>query len=76
MALGHPSPFPDKFVQVQTGTGVCWKVVSRPSTTVPATSVPQLFRAKVKVYGDGVTQLDERTVFFLVPPVPFDNPIL
>jgi hypothetical protein len=67
--------YPDKFVQVRTGTGVCWKVVSRPNTTVPATDVPQLFRAKVKVYGDGVTQLDERNVFFLVPPVPLDSTI-
>ena len=51
------------------------KVVSKPNTTVPATDAPQLFRAKVKVYGDGVTQLDERDVFFLVPPAPFDDPI-
>jgi hypothetical protein len=67
--------FDDKYVQVRTGTPVCWKVVSKPNTTVPATDVPQLFRAKVKVYGDGVTQLDERDVFFLVPPAPFDDPI-
>jgi hypothetical protein len=54
---------------------VCWKVVSKQNTTVPATDMPQLFRATVKVYGDGVTQLDERNVYFLVPPKPFDNPI-
>lgn len=67
--------FKDKYLQVRTGTPVCWKVVSKQNTTVPATDVPQLFRAKVKVYGDGVTQLDERNVFFLVPPQPLDNPI-
>jgi hypothetical protein len=67
--------FDDKYVQVRTGTPVCWKVVSKPNTTVPAKDVPQLFKAKVKVYGDGVTQLDERDVFFLVPPAPFDSPI-
>jgi hypothetical protein len=67
--------FDDKYLQVRTGTPVCWKVVSKPNTTVPATDAPQLFRAKVKVYGDGVTQLDERDVFFLVPPAPFDDPI-
>ncbi len=67
--------FKDKYLQVRTGTPVCWKVVSKPNTTVPATDVPQLFRAKVKVYGDGVTQLDERDVFFLVPPQPLDGPI-
>ncbi len=67
--------FKDKYVQVRTGTPVCWTVVSKQNTTVPATSAPQLFRAKVKVYGDGVTQLDERNVFFLVPPAPSDTPI-
>ena len=67
--------YDDKYLQVRTGTPVCWKVVSKQNTTVPATDVPQLFRAKVKVYGDGVTQLDERDVFFLVPPAPFDDPI-
>lgn len=67
--------YDDKYLQVRTGTPVCWKVVSKPNTTVPATDMPQLFRAKVKVYGDGVTQLDERDVYFLVPPAPFDDPI-
>lgn len=67
--------FKDKFVQVRTGTPVCWRVVSKPNTTVLATEAPQLFRATVRVYGDGVTQLDERDVFFLVPPKPFDGPI-
>jgi hypothetical protein len=67
--------FKDKFLQVRTGTPVCWKVVSKQNTTVPATESPQLFRATVRVYGDGVTQLDERDVFFLVPPRPFDGPI-
>ncbi|HEY5937198.1 MAG TPA: hypothetical protein VIU61_21255 [Kofleriaceae bacterium] len=67
--------YDDKYVQVRTGTPVCWKVVSKPNVSVPATDAPQLFRAKVKVYGDGITQLDERDVFFLVPPAPFDDPI-
>ncbi len=67
--------FDDKYIQVRTGTPVCWKVVSKPNVSVPATDQPQLFRAKVKVYGDGVTQLDERDVYFLVPPAPFDDPI-
>jgi hypothetical protein len=67
--------FRDKYLHVRTGTPVCWTVVSKQNVSVPATDVPQLFRAKVKVYGDGVTQLDERNVFFLVPPQPLDNPI-
>lgn len=64
--------FKDKFVGVRTGTPVCWKVVSKQNTTVPATDAPQMFRATVKVFGDGVTQLDTRDVYFLVPPKPFD----
>ena len=64
--------FADKFVGVRTGTPVCWKVVSKQNTTVPATDAPQMFKATVAVYGDGVTQLDTRDVYFLVPPKPFD----
>jgi hypothetical protein len=65
----------DKFLHVRTGTPVCWKVVSKPNTTVLATDAPQLFRSTITVYGDGITQLDQREVFFLVPPKPFDGPI-
>ncbi len=67
--------FKDKFVQVQTGTPVCWKVVSKPNTTVPATDQPQLFQATVTVFGDGITVLDTRDVYFLVPPAPADPPL-
>jgi len=67
--------FDDKFVQVRTGTPVCWKLVSKQNTTVPATDQPQLFRATVRVFGDGITQLDQRDVFFLVPPKPADGPL-
>ena len=65
--------FKDKFVGVRTGTPVCWKVVSKQNTTVAATDAPQMFRATVTVFGDGVTQLDTRDVYFLVPPKPFDT---
>jgi hypothetical protein len=67
--------FRDSFDNVRAGTPVCWKLVSKPNTTVPATNEPQLFRATVVVTGDGVTELDRRDVFFLVPPVPQDPPI-
>jgi hypothetical protein len=66
----------DKFLQVRTGTPVCWKVVSKPNTTVPATDAPQIFRSTITVQGDGITQLDQRNLYFLVPPRPFDGPIL
>ena len=42
----------DKYIQVRTGTPVCWKVVSKQNTTVPATDQPQLFRATITVTGD------------------------
>ena len=67
--------FDDKYLQVRTGTPVCWKVVSKPNTTVPATDQPQLYKATITVFGDGVTQLDQRDVFFLVPPAPLDGPL-
>ena len=67
--------YKDKYLQVRTGTPVCWKVVSKPNTTVPATDQPQLFKATITVFGDGVTQLDQRDVFFLVPPAPLDGPL-
>lgn len=52
------------------GTPVCWDVnpVAQ-NTTVEPKSTPQLFKAKLTVSGDG-SPLDERSVFFLVPPAP------
>ena len=67
--------FKDKYLQVRTGTPVCWKVVSKPNTTVPATDNAQLFKAYVTVYGDGITALSTRNVWFLVPPAPADVPV-
>jgi hypothetical protein len=60
--------FDDLYRDVLPGTPVCWKLVARSNTTVPATADPQLFRARVDVYGDGVTLLDSRDVWFVVPP--------
>jgi hypothetical protein len=67
--------FADKYLSVRTGTPVCWKVVTKRNTTVPATDAPQLFRSTIIVYGDGITELDRRNVFYLVPPRPIDGPI-
>jgi hypothetical protein len=67
--------FDDAYVDVRAGTPVCWKLIAKMNTTVPATDVPQLYRATVEVTGDGVTTLDTRDVFFLVPPEPIDDPI-
>lgn len=35
---------------------------------MPATREPQMFKAVITVFGDGVTALDTRDVYFLVPP--------
>ncbi len=67
--------FDDAYVDVRAGTPVCWKLIPKVNMTVMPTDVPQLFRATVEVIGDGVTTLDTRDVFFLVPPEPIDEPI-
>ncbi|HEV8324898.1 MAG TPA: hypothetical protein VG389_25005 [Myxococcota bacterium] len=67
--------FPDEYVDVTPGTSVCWSVVPKVNTTVMPTSEPQLFRATVEVWGDSVTLLDSRDVFFLVPPNIVQPPI-
>ncbi|MBK9071597.1 MAG: hypothetical protein IPL79_11440 [Myxococcales bacterium] len=61
--------YKDRYVNVTPGTPLCWKLVPKPNTTVPATSQPQLFKATIEVWGEDTTLLDTREVFFLVPPV-------
>jgi hypothetical protein len=39
------------------------------NTTIITTEEPQLYKATVTVIGDSITELDSRTVYFLVPPV-------
>ncbi len=58
----------NKFLDVSPGYKVCFDVVPKMNTTVMATTEPQLFKASIKVVGDGVTVLSTRSVFFLVPP--------
>ena len=58
----------DTYVLVQPGNSVCWRINVKDNETVPATEHPQLFTATIRVFGNGVTQVDSRTVFFLVPP--------
>jgi hypothetical protein len=62
----------DAYVDVAAGTPVCWRLVPKANATVPAAAAPQVFRATVRVVGDGVTALDAREVFFIVPPLPID----
>ena len=61
---GHPDYFP----RVLPGTSVCFDIHAKQNWTVPATREPQMFRATIQVMGDGITILDERDIFFLVPP--------
>lgn len=58
----------DVFPDVLPGTLVCFDIIPRENTTVPATAEPQLFRGQVEVLGESVTVLDTRDVYFLVPP--------
>jgi hypothetical protein len=67
---GLEETFPD----VTPGTPVCFDIVPRMNTTVMPTASPQLFRAQVDVIGDGVTVLDTRDVYFVVPPIGGDIP--
>lgn len=62
--------FPDSYLDVRPGTGVCWRLSAKPNDIVHETEVPQLFRASLRIMADDVTTLDTRDVFFLVPPVP------
>jgi hypothetical protein len=43
------------------------------NTTVPPTSAPQVFIAKLRVLGDG-SLVDDRDVYFLVPPKKAEIP--
>ncbi len=65
----------DQFLGVRAGVPLCWKLVTKRNQTVPEIDTPQLFRARVDVVGDGVTVVDSRDVFFLVPPRAIDDPI-
>jgi hypothetical protein len=59
--------FPDVFTSVLPGTTVCFDIYPEMNTTVPADVVPQIFECLVHVVGDGITILDTRSIFFLVP---------
>jgi hypothetical protein len=63
-ADGHPDYFPS----VLPGPSVCFDIHARINRTVPATREPQMFMATIQVMGDRITILDERDVYFLVPP--------
>jgi hypothetical protein len=66
--------FADAFPSLLPGVPVCWDLHPvLQNTTVKPTDKPQLFRAKITVYGDG-SPLDARDVYFLVPPKKIEIP--
>lgn len=65
---GDGDTFPDRYVGVRAGTPVCWRLLTRMNTTVPSTAAWQFFHATVPVVADGVSTLETRDVYFLVPP--------
>lgn len=58
----------DTFPKVKPGTQVCFDVIPKQNTTVKPTDKPQMFTAQITVRGNDVTDLETRTVYFLVPP--------
>lgn len=59
--------FEDTFDSLRPGTPVCWDVVPAQNDSAPPELTPLVFRARIRVLGDG-SPLDERLVHFLVPP--------
>jgi hypothetical protein len=62
------APTVDYFELVEPGISVCFDIVPERNTTIPASTVPLLFAATIEVLGDEHTPLDERTIYFIVPP--------
>lgn len=59
----------ERYLGVKAGLPVCWKLVPKQNTTVPALNVVQVYRAQVQLLGDALTVLDTRIIYFVVPPV-------
>lgn len=57
----------DVFPELLPGTEVCWDVVVRENSVQPSGAEPLVYQARLQVAGDG-SPLDERTIYFLVPP--------
>jgi len=57
----------DAFPGVVPGTRICWDVVPRVNDLQEPADVPLLFEARLTVRARG-SRVDERAVFFLVPP--------
>jgi hypothetical protein len=58
----------DTFVDATPGEPVCFDIIVKMNVTVMPTDMPQIFQATLRVLGDGITELDSRDIYFLVPP--------
>jgi hypothetical protein len=65
---GDSDGTPDMFLDVLPGTPVCFDIIPAENESVPPEAIPKVYRAYVDVVGDGVTVLDTRIIYFLVPP--------
>jgi len=63
---GHP----DTFVGVTAGETVCFTLVPRPNTGVPSGDSAAGYLATIRIWIDGATILQERDLYFVVPPYP------
>jgi hypothetical protein len=58
----------DMFLDVLPGTPVCFDIIPAQNESVLPEAVPKVYEAYVDVIGDGITVLDTRVIYFLVPP--------
>jgi hypothetical protein len=70
-----PDGVADIFTSVLPGQAVCFDIYPILNDVVAHTTEPQIYLAEIDVIGDGITVLDTRDVYFLIPPF-IENPIL
>jgi hypothetical protein len=58
--------FPDTYLGAPGGLSLCWQVVAKGNTGVPAAATDQVFGASVVVQADGV-DVETRAITFVVP---------
>ena len=58
----------DTFLDVLPNNRVCWNIHVKQNDTVPPTEFPQVLTGTIRVFGDEVTEVDSRTVYFVIPP--------
>jgi hypothetical protein len=64
---------PDTFTSVLPGTPVCFDIFVKQNRTVPETEDPLTFLLQIDIAANGLTVVDTRDVYFLVPPRGWDE---